>query len=918
VPDAHPAVVTTAEGTWTPLTNQAPAPVGLMMLLTDGTVIASDQSVSNAWYKLTPDSQGHYANGTWTTITPMQYQRLFVLSQVQQSGKVFIAGGEYGNAPNGSGEIYDPIANTWSATANPSNLDSSGTLNYVDGESMLLPNGNILAYSVVGQNCEGGGFYIGDLLIYNVAANTFSSTGCPIGNQDETSWVKLPDGSILSLDFDGSGNSTRASERYFPSTGQWVADAVPPVYMFSPGGELGGAFLLPNGKVFYIGGINQTLLYTPSGSNGPGTWTLGPAVPNEGGVAMGAQDAPAAEMIDGNILMAEGCFSDACNYGAPTYLFYYDYKANTLTNIAAPDGTSSVNVGPYTTGMLDLPDGTVLFQPASTQLYTFTPANAQVSAGAPVISSVAKNQDGSYLLTGTGFNSISMGADYGDEDQNATNYPIAILTASNGNVYYGRTTNWNLTGVATGSTATTTDMTVPTGLPAGTYQLSVSANGIQSAPVTFSYSTAAPAVTLSTTSLSFSSTQVGSTSTMPVTITNSGTATLNVSAISQTGANASLFSHTSNCGGNPLAPGASCTVQVTFAPTASGSFSATMNITDNAGNSPQSVALSGTATTSGAAVTLSPTSLSFSSTQLGSTTTLPLTITNSGTATLNVSAISQTGTSASLFSHTSNCGGNPIAPGKSCTAQVTFTPTAAGSFSATLNVTDNAGNSPQTVALTGTAVAGPIAKLSATSLSFPSTQVGSTSTLPVTITNSGSGMLHIVVISSTGTNASLFTHTSTCGGSELTNGQSCSAQIIFTPTAAGSFSATLSITDNAANSPQTVTLTGTATAGPVAHLSATSLSFPSTAAGSTSTLPLTISNSGSGMLHIVVISSTGTNASLFTHTSTCGGSELTNGQSCSAQVIFAPTAAGSFTATLNITDNANGSPQTVTLTGTGH
>jgi hypothetical protein len=125
-PEAHTAPVATSEGTWTPLTNQAPETVGLMMLATDGTVLASgNDNVDNTWYKLTPDSQGHYANGTWTKLTSMQYTRLYVLSQILQNGKVFIAGGEYGNAPKGSGEIYDPIANTWSATPSTIPLEAN-------------------------------------------------------------------------------------------------------------------------------------------------------------------------------------------------------------------------------------------------------------------------------------------------------------------------------------------------------------------------------------------------------------------------------------------------------------------------------------------------------------------------------------------------------------------------------------------------------------------------------------------------------------------------------------------------------------------------------------------------------------------------------------------------------------------------
>jgi acetylornithine/succinyldiaminopimelate/putrescine aminotransferase len=177
---------------------------------------------------------------------------------------------------------------------------------------------------------------------------------------------------------------------------------------------------------------------------------------------------------------------------------------------------------------------------------------------------------------------------------------------------------------------------------------------------------------------------------------------------------------------------------------------------------------------------------------------------------LNVTAISSTGSNASYFTHTSNCGGNPLAQGASCTVQVTFKPTAAVSLGATLTIADNEISSPKTVALTGTGTtAAPAAKLSATSLSFPSTQVGSTSTLPLTITNSGGGTLSVSAISSTGANASLFTHTSNCGGNPLAAGASCTAQVIFSPTAAGSFTATLNITDNATGSPQTVTLTAT-------------------------------------------------------------------------------------------------------------
>jgi len=420
-------------------------------------------------------------------------------------------------------------------------------------------------------------------------------------------------------------------------------------------------------------------------------------------------------------------------------------------------------------------------------------------------------------------------------------------------------------------------------------------------------------VTLSTTDLGFPSTNVGTTSTLPVTVTNSGTTNMTVNEIGFSGVNPTNFSHTSNCGGHVITPGNSCTIQVSFTPAAVGPYSATLNITDSATGSPKTVTLSGNG--NAPTVTLSTTGLSFPSTNVGSTSTLPVTVTNSGTTNLTVSVISNSGTSPTSFSHTSNCGGYQITPGNYCTIQVKFTPTAAGPYSATLNISDNATGSPQTVTLSGNGSA-PTATLSTTALSFPSTDVGTTSTLPVTVTNSGTTNLTVSVISNSGTNPTNFSHTSNCGGSPITPGNYCTIQVNFTPTAAGPYSATLNITDNATGSPQTVTLSGNGNA-PTVMLSTTGLSFPSTKVGSTSTLPVTVTNTGTSNLTVSVISNSGTNPTDFTHTSNCGGHPITPGNYCTIQVIFNPAATGPLSATLNITDNATGSPQTVTLNGTG-
>jgi Kelch motif len=469
----------TALGAWTPLVNAAPENVGLMMLLSDGTV-AANGSDDNTWYKLTPDSTGSYVNGTWSTLASMAYQRLYVQSAVLPSGNLYISGGEYGNGPTGSAEMYDPTTDTWTGLANATSVYPD--MNFSDGVSMVLPNGNLLAYSVGGTDCIDSiaGIYEGSTLIYDVPSNTWSAAPCSLGDQDESSWVKLPDDSILTLNL-----YSTTSERYIPSTNQWVTDAVPPAYIFNDAGEVGGAFLLPNGKVFYIGGTNQTMIYTPSGNTSPGSWVLGPTLPTEVGPAIGANDAPAAMMVNGKILMTASGLD--CDYCGPTYFFVYDYKSNKITAIDAPGGGASNPNTSFVMDMLDLPDGSILTEIGGTQLYTFKPVGLVAPINKPVISAVTANGDGSYHVTGTGFNGISGGADYGDENQNATNYPIAKLLAQNGSVYYARTYNWSSTGVATGSLPVSTEMTLPVGLPKGTYRLSISANGLSSPTKAFKY-----------------------------------------------------------------------------------------------------------------------------------------------------------------------------------------------------------------------------------------------------------------------------------------------------------------------------------------------------------------------------------------------------------------------------------------------
>ena len=212
-----------------------------------------------------------------------------------------------------------------------------------------------------------------------------------------------------------------------------------------------------------------------------------------------------------------------------------------------------------------------------------------------------------------------------------------------------------------------------------------------------------PAVSLVPTGLTFGPQTLYTTSSpQTVTLTNTGAVTLTLASIVITGANTNDFAQSNNCGPT-LAPNDYCQVSVTFTPMATGSLSAAVSITDDAPGSPQAVNLAGTGTASLAPVaTLSPPNLTFLSQYVknsGPTQTVKLT--NTGTATLAITNVAVSPADFGMVSTSTPCGSSVVA-GSYCLIGVFFDPTATGTRTGTLSVTDNAAGSPQTVTLTGT------------------------------------------------------------------------------------------------------------------------------------------------------------------------------------------------------------------------
>jgi hypothetical protein len=202
-------------------------------------------------------------------------------------------------------------------------------------------------------------------------------------------------------------------------------------------------------------------------------------------------------------------------------------------------------------------------------------------------------------------------------------------------------------------------------------------------------------VQLSPTSLNFKKVAIGHTSSpQTVTLTNTGTATLNISSVTASGD----YQISSNTCGPTVAAGANCAVGVTFTPTKKGKRTGLLSFTDDAPGSPQTVSLTGV----GQSITVSPTSLNFGTVAVGNTSSpQAVTVTNVSTATVTFTGFVFAGGASGDYLISANTCGATIAAGASCSVSVEFKPTTLGTRNAKLNVKNNGGGSPSSVNVTG-------------------------------------------------------------------------------------------------------------------------------------------------------------------------------------------------------------------------
>ncbi len=464
---------------------------GTAFLLTDGTVMMQETGTlgTRRWWKLTPDQNGSYQNGSWSRLADSSLGRLYFASAVLADGRVLVCGGEYSDASGSlqedetnTCEIYDPVANTWSAVPPPMSGTSSFKWATVgDAPCALLPDGTLL----VGSNNSSEVAKLDPATMTWTAASSRSR-----GSSSEESWVLMPENTIVSPSCIHPGQTWV----YDIGNDQWTQDNdLPTSIVIPPPGdvaEIGPGLLLYNGMALFVGGNQHTAVYTPGGKP---EWTNGPDLPMVNNQNVGTMDGPGALLVNGNLLVAAGPIDAQGDYQAPSS--YFEFDGTSFQRTSDPPNNDCPT---YVTRLLLLPNGDVLFcreDDGSFYAYHSDAAAPQDSFRPVIVNAPATASAGSTVqISGTQFNGLSQAVGYGDDSQTATNYPLVRVTDSAHNqVRYCRTFSHTKIdasgdttpsmGVATGATIVTTSVAIPSDLGAGDYSLEVVANGIPSTPI---------------------------------------------------------------------------------------------------------------------------------------------------------------------------------------------------------------------------------------------------------------------------------------------------------------------------------------------------------------------------------------------------------------------------------------------------
>lgn len=346
-----------------------------------------------------------------------------------------------------------------------------------DTGSATLPDGRLLYSTRAGNQIQ----------IYDPTTDKWTLSGTsPLGSGDENAWAVLQNGGILAVGYSQDGAAI-----YNTATGTWQRTGAVPAGFDT--GDTGGISLMFDGRVYVYGLNGKSYIYTPGATGAdPGTWTTGSLISVNG--SKEAEDEFSITIPDGRVFGS----LVTVTYGAGVVLQGFDPSTNTASSVTPPPDTGNA----YPIGYVNLPTGETMATCGNNNWIYKSDLQPQ-DAWRPTVTSVTFNSGTTYTLTGTQLSGLINGSDEGDDMTNQANYPIVWLTNSSGNVYYCRSFNFSSMAPSKGSAVETAQFTTPAGLPSGTYNLYVSAVGVQSKnPFTFTTGMSSTASSSSSTSSS--------------------------------------------------------------------------------------------------------------------------------------------------------------------------------------------------------------------------------------------------------------------------------------------------------------------------------------------------------------------------------------------------------------------------------
>jgi hypothetical protein len=449
---------------WEPLSD-SPGQQGVsgMWLMQDGSILANLYSDTQLM-ALHPDEKGSYANGSWSSVGNFLLEKLFYASAVLPDGRLVACGGEYygrglPNTPNNTNfcEIYDYWSEPQASTqiTPPNNWSQIG-----DTPSVVLNDGTYMMDNIFGNQVA--------LLNSSTLTWTFGD-----GDQlNEQGWVLLQTGDVLTTSL-----ADETTQRYDPTGNKFVPDAPMPVTLGSKSNEIGPGIALMDGRVIWFGATGHTCIYTPTSEGENGSWVQGPDLP----IMPNGDQLITADV--GAILEPNGkVFVLTSGKNTLSAFVEYDPVHNTCTVVYdTPTIIGALNIGALNVcRMLLLPNGHGLIAFSNGACYDLTFDSGGDASWAPAITSFPPTVvlNTTVTLAGVQLCGLSECQSFGDDNQQAENYPMVRFVDSANNVTYARAHDVSTRSIAPGEHSTVL-VDIPNMAP-GLYSLEVVAMGIPS------------------------------------------------------------------------------------------------------------------------------------------------------------------------------------------------------------------------------------------------------------------------------------------------------------------------------------------------------------------------------------------------------------------------------------------------------